>query len=561
MASETDHPLIPQLKQDLCDRKIGRRHFLRSATLLGLSASAATAFAAKVTGGSFVAPARAQTLPRGGTIKLGMRVQEITRPHALNWVQGANITMQVVETLTRTGQDNLTRPHLAARWEASPDLRTWTIHLRPEAKWHSGRPFLADDVVWNLRHILDPATGSSSIGLMKSYLLSDVKTGESNDDGTPKTRVAIWDANAIETVDDLTVRLNLKNPTIAIPEDLFFYCNAMLDPEENGQFGAGSNGTGAFELAEHEVGIRSVLRARGDAYYGDGPHVDELWFVDLGDDPNALVSAIAAQQVHGLYQLDGNLRPVVDRFDHVQIYEAVTASTCVVQMKVKEKPFDDPRVRLAMRYGIDPEQVLRVALQDLGLPAEHHFVCPIHPEYAPLPKMERDPTRARQLLAEAGYPDGIDVEMFGKPDPAWEPAGMQVMKEQYAEAGIRVKLNVVPSSQFWDLWDKVPLGFVEWAHRPLGFTVLSLGFRTGVPWNAPEYANPAFDALLTQAEGTLDVEERRKVMAKIQTIMQQDGPIAQPCWRAIMTPMHRSVQNFRMHPAYFFFGNELAIET
>jgi len=104
-------------------------------------------------------------------------------------------------------------------------------------------------------------------------------------------------------------------------------------------------------------------------------------------------------------------------------------------------------------------------------------------------------------------------------------------------------------------------GFVEWAHRPLGFMVLSLGFRSGVPWNPTMFADEEFDALLTKAEGTLDLEKRKAIMKQLEIIMQQRGPICQPVWHSILTGMDKRVQGFRMHPQYQFCGNELAIEA
>ena len=109
---------------------------------------------------------------------------------------------------------------------------------------------------------------------------------------------------------------------------------------------------------------------------------------------------------------------------------------------------------------------------------------------------------------------------------------MQAMVEQWKEAGIRVKINVMPSTQYWEVWTKVPFGFTTWAHRPLGVMSLALAYRTGVPWNESKYSNPEFDRLLTEAEGTLDVDARRELMAQLEKILQDDGPIVQPVWRA-----------------------------
>jgi peptide/nickel transport system substrate-binding protein len=103
------------------------------------------------------------------------------------------------------------------------------------------------------------------------------------------------------------------------------------------------------------------------------------------------------------------------------------------------------------------------------------------------------------------------------------------MVEQWKQAGIRVKINVMPSIQYWEVWRKVPFGFTTWAHRPLGLVGLALAYRTGVPWNESKYSNPEFDRLLTQAEGTIDVAARREIMAPLERMLQDGGPIVQPC--------------------------------
>jgi peptide/nickel transport system substrate-binding protein len=560
MNKNREHPYIATLRQQLVDRRIDRREFLRTATLLGMAAPAAYAFVGKVTGEQFVPQVRAQDMPEGGMVRVAMRVQEITHPHAHNWSQPAVITRQVCDTLTRTGQDNITRPHLLESWEASDDLKTWTLRLRPDVMWHSGRPLAADDVVWSLKHTLDPATGSSSVGLMKSYLLEEYDTGEKDDDGNPKMSTRLWHPDAIEKVDDKTVRLNLKLAQVAIPEHLFHYTNAILDPEEGGEFGPGSNGTGPFELVEHEVGVKSVLNAR-KGYWGPKPHLDTLMFVDLGDDPSAMIGALASKQIELVWDADVSQLEVLQALPHINVYQVGTAATAVVQMMITEKPYDDPKVRLAMRYGMDVHKCLELAMRGIGLPAEHHFVCPIHPDYAPLPEIPYDPEKAKALLAEAGHPDGIDIKIACKRDPAWELAAVQAMKEQWAAAGINADIDIMPSAAFWDNWDKVPLGFVAWGHRPLGFMVLSLGFRSGVPWNPTGFADEEFDNLLNKAEATLDIEKRKLVMAKLETIMQQRGPIAQPIWQGLMTAADKRVHGFKPHPSSFIFGEELAIES
>ena len=195
--------------------------------------------------------------------------------------------MPVCQRLTRVLADGTTRPDLCTSWEPSDDLRTWTIHL-PDIKWHNGRRFGADDVIWNIEHWLDPATGSIMMGL-QSYLTNT--TGEGDDQVT-----SIWDANAIEKVDDHTVRLNLKFAQVAIPEHFYHMPASMLDPEENGVFKVGSNGTGPFKMTEMTVYRFATYVANPD-WYGDGPYLDELRLVDVGEDSSAILAAFAAKQV------------------------------------------------------------------------------------------------------------------------------------------------------------------------------------------------------------------------------------------------------------------------
>jgi peptide/nickel transport system substrate-binding protein len=542
-----EHPYYAKLQEQLAEGRLDRREFVRYSALLGVSATAAYAFAGKLTGEDFAPRAQAQDMPQGGTVRIAMRVIDIKNPHTFSWVMDSNVVRQVCSYLSRTGADNITRPDLLESWEASDDLRTWTLTIRDGVTWHNGGTLNAEQVAWNLNHVLNPETGSSVLGLMQGYMMNDDATG-------------LWDSGAIEIVDDRTVRLNTKEPQVAVPEHLFHYPLLILDPSEDGVFGVGSNGYGAFNLVQHDVGEISVLQARDD-YWGDGPYLDTLEFHDLGDDPSAVIGALASKQVHGMYEGDIVQLDAFESMPHVTIYTANTAQTAVARGQVDQAPFDDPRVRKAMRLAIDTPAILDLAHRGLGAPGEHHHVSPIHPDYFELPFMTRDVDAAKALLAEAGHPDGIEIEIACKKDPAWELLAVQGMVEQWADAGITVNINVMPSAQFWEVWDKVPFGFTSWTHRPLGFMVLGLAYRSGVPWNESHYANPDFDAKLTAAEGVLDLEARSQLIGELEEIMQEDGPIVQPVWRAVYAAYDTRVKGYSMHPTDYIFANELAIES
>jgi peptide/nickel transport system substrate-binding protein len=218
-------------------------------------------------------------------------------------------------------------------------------------------------------------------------------------------------------------------------------------------------------------------------------------------------------------------------------------------------------VRQALRYATDTEAVLKAAHRSLGKPGEHHHVSPAHPEYANVGFLKRDVAKAKALLKDAGYPDGIDAEIVARPQPDWELLAVQTMVEQWKEAGIRVKINVMPSQQYWQNWTKVPFGFTTWAHRPLGTMVLGLAYRTGGAWNESNWSNKEFDTVLSEAEGYLDVEKRRGVMAKLEQIMLDDGPAVIPLWRAVFNYTDKKIKGYKIHPSIYIDAKDIWIET
>lgn len=556
MTKTREHRYLPKLQSDFAKGAVNRREFLRTATLLGMSAASAYAFAG--VDASLFSIASAQDKPKGGTLRISTTVYDVKSPAIASTTAHPLIYSQVVEYLAKTGADNVTRPHLLESWEPSGDLKTWTLKVRPGVNWHSGRAFNADDVIWNLTRLVSDETGSSMLGLMESYLLDSEETGETDPEGKKVIRHSLWSENALEKIDDMTVRMNLKSPQLAVPEHLAHFPAAMLYPEEEGVFGPGSVGTGAFTLKEINVSRNAVLEPV-EPYWGDGPYLERLEFIDLGGSEQANVNALISGQVDGAFQVLPDFFPLASQQPNLQVYEVTTADTSVVRMNLNHKPFDDARVRKAFRLAVDPVQASQVTFGPFSTPAEHHHVSPIHPEYAELPSMQRDVEQAKALLAEAGHPDGVDVELIIQQNPPHHLRNANALVEMWREAGIRAAIKVVPNPQYWDIWTTAPLGMTVWAHRPLGVMNLSLAYRSNGSWNESAFANPEFDRLLDQAESLPDPKERSAVMAQIETLMQEEGPIVQTYWRNLISFYDKKVVGFSMHPTYMLYANELAI--
>ena len=438
------HPAVPELANQLAKGEIDRREFLRTATLLGVSATAAYAMA----GAGNVPSARAATPKMGGNLRCSMQVQRMDDPATYDWTQMSNQTRPVLEYLTITGTDNITRPYLCERWEASDDLKTWTMHMRKGVKWSNGDEFTAADAAHNFKRWLDPKTGSSNIGLFSS-MVTATDTGKKDKKGKPIISKSMT-PGAVEVVDTHTLRLNLNRAELAVPENLYNYPTAIVHrrfEDEGGDLSKNPVGTGPYALKEFAVGEKAVLVKRNPKdYWGDEVYLDQITYVDHGDDPAAALAALASDQVDLIYEGFVEQLEVIGSLPNVHLFEAVTAQTGVARMQMDKKPFDDIRVRTAVRLCQDHQRLLDIAYRGKGSPAEDHHVAPVHPEYAKLPAQKQDYARAKKLLADAGYPNGIDLKIDCKKTPSWEPALAQALAEMCKPAGIRMQINVMPDA-------------------------------------------------------------------------------------------------------------------
>ena len=559
-----EHPLVDLARRQLAEGKSDRRDFLRNVTLLGVSAGAAYAMAGEILGEALVAPARAAEGDpvQGGILRVSMSVQEMADPSVFSWTEMSNQARHIVEYLTYTGPDNVTRPYLAESWEPSDDLRAWTFRLRQGVKWSNGDDFTAEDVLFNFQRWLNPATGSSNIGLFAG-LTEDYDTGQKNADGSPKMGQRER-PGAVEKVDDHTIRLNFLKPVLSVPENLYNYPTAIVhrDFEKNGKdLSKSPVGTGPYELAEFAVGQKCILKKRAGDYWGKdiadpymfGPiYLDEIHYYDHGAASTAQLAAFASGQVDAIYQFDIASYAMAESIPSSMIYEAKTAQTAGMRMKVTEKPFDDQRVRRAIQLCCDPAAYPTLIYQGRGLPGEHHHVAPVHPEYFALPPLKRDIEQSKKLLAEAGFANGLEISIdCGNTDGPWQQQVCELFQQQLAEAGIRLNINLMPEAQYWEIWDKTPFGITTWTHRPLGTMVLSLGFRSGVPWNESGFASKEFDAALDAAEALVDVEQRRAAMEKVEKILQDAAVTVQPVWPPKFFSASDKVQGMTAHPTQY----------
>ncbi len=547
---ENVHAYIPELEDQYLRGKVSRREFLRMATLLGVSVAGATTFLAscgtteEATQVPAATEAPAPSGPkRGGTIRGSMQVIRIDHPARYSWVYDSNVTRHLCEYLTLTDGLNVTHPYLLDKWVASDDLLTWELHLRKGVKWNNGDDFTADDVVFTMKQWLDPDVGSSILGLM-SYL----------------------QATGIEKVDDHLVKLHLDVAEIAVPEHLFHYPAQVMHRDFEGDIVAKPVGTGPFTLEEYSVGERAVLKARND-YWQNGadgkplPYIDEIIYIDQGEDQTAAVTAMRQGQIDHIYDVLPATWEALKDFDEVAVHPIGTARTRVLRYRVDKAPWTDPRVIKALNLCQDRQKIIDLAYFGEAVMGQDHHVAPgIHPEYAEVPTPEFDPERAKALLAEAGYPDGLDVELAVGTGWADVVAYAETLKQDAVAGGFNITLNTMPNSQYWDLWTEVDLGITPWTHRPLGTMVLNLAYTCDadgapVPWNETRWCDDEFQSLLTEANGTLDVEARRGIMKNLEEIQMERGSVGITYFFKTWIIMNKKFQDVQPHPTTYDLWN------
>ncbi|MFG6561276.1 MULTISPECIES: ABC transporter substrate-binding protein [unclassified Sulfitobacter] len=533
---------------------VSRREFLAIASAFG--ATSATAYGML----GMAAPARAAAhanLKEGGTVRMQMEVRALKDPRTYDWSQIANFSRGWLEYLAIWENDGTFTPGLLESWEINDDATEYTLNVRKGVTWNDGTAFTAQDVARNIEGWCDKSLeGNSMAGRFAT--LVDEESGKAIE-------------GAIEVVDDHTVKLTLPKSDITLIPGMADYPAAItpegFDPDtmlEN------PKGTGPYLPESLEVGVKSVLVKNPDhIWWGTevfgGPYIDRLEYIDYGTDPSAWIAAAEAEEVDAFYSMEGEYIDVMSTLDGWVENEIATAATIVIRPnQLAEidgmKPYEDKRVRNALQLAVDNAVLLELGYAGRGIVAENHHVGPMHPEYAEIEPPKTDPEAARALMEEAGMAD-YEHELFSI-DDAWRKDTTDAVAAQLRDAGIKVKRTILPGSTFWNDWVKYPFSSTNWNARPLGVQIWALAYRSGEAWNEFGYANPEFDALLSEALATADVEARREIMAKGEKMLQDDGVTIQPYWRSLYNHTREGLVGaahhigFEYHPARMAWAEE-----
>ncbi|MEM9220930.1 MAG: ABC transporter substrate-binding protein [Pseudomonadota bacterium] len=477
--------------------------------------------------------AKAATPKDGGTLKISHSTRIATlNPLTLSGPAEYPCIDMLYSGLTRIGADNLPRPDLAESWEADPDARGFTFKLRPGVTFHDGSPCTAEDVKATYERILDPDQAASARSVLDMI-------------------------ESIEAVDDVTVRFNLGIPYADFPFSTghanarILSRAALAGPPEALETQA--NGTGPFKLDSYDSAQVTRL-VKSDSYFQTGkPYLDAVEMHLFPD--------LAAETANFL---SGNMDVmlVVQQADYARIADSagveaqrVPSGRYVnVVMRYDVKPWDDVRVRKALALSVDRQLLVDIVLEGLGRPAYDNILSPEFQYAIDTPTVSYDPAAAKALLAEAGYPDGIDLTLGASNRPAIRAQVAVAIKQMAEPAGFRIEVETMPHDTYLaNVWRKGGFYMAYWGMQPTEDATFNLLLTSNASYEDTGWNSARFDELVEKGRATVDDGERAKIYAEAQQLILDEIPYVIPFFEDVLTASRDGVHEWSVAPVSRFY--------
>lgn len=412
-------------------------------------------------------------------------------------------------------------PRLASEWAMSEDGRTYTFTLHEGVSFHDGSPLTAQDVVWTFDRLRDPAAEYATASLYGNI-------------------------TAIEASGDLEVTFILTNPNPFFLYDLSD--NHALIIKDGTTEATDFNGTGPFVVDDYSPEDRITLSANPNYFVDGQPALANVEIIFFSDE-TAMVDALRGGQVDLVMRLSTPLFESLKEVDGIETVDIPTNGFDLVRLRADREPGSDPRVIQAMKLATDREAILELIQQGYGAVGNDSPIGPLYEAYFD-PSVQppaRDVAAARALLAEAGYPNGLNLTLHA-PNTGGRPDLATVLKEQWAEAGINIEISIEPEEVYYgeNGWLEVDLGITGWGSRPYPQFYLDTMLVTGAVWNESHFADAEFDALAATAGTSLDEAERVEAYAQIQALLAERGPVIIPYYFPVFGAISDQFTGFQL---------------
>jgi oligopeptide transport system substrate-binding protein len=473
-------------------------------------------------------------------------------PQEAQGVTEHHIIMAMIEGLVAPSIDDQSKvvPGMADRWEHNEDYSVWTFHIGEDRKWSNGDPVTAQDFVFSYKRML-----TSSFGAQYSENLFILKGAEEYYRG----KITDFDQVGVKALDPHTLRIELVGPTPYLLSLVQHDSWLPVNPKAILSFGNIDTRDSKWTRAENYIANgpfkmkswrpNDVIEVVRNPLYWDAANVklNGINFFSI-ENLNTAERAFQAGQLHKTDQVPldkvpyyRRTRPELIRIDP---YEGVY----FYRINIARKPLDNPKVRLALNLAVDRDAIVKNILREDQKPATG-YTPPGMGDYQPLDKMQYDPERARQLLAEAGYPNGKGFPKFTihfntlESHRAIAEAIQQMWKEE-------LNIDVGLENQEWKVYldtqnnKNYDISRSAWIGDFMDpVTFLSM-WTTGNGNNNTNWGNPKFDAFIEQAARTGDPKARLEILHQAEDLFLSEAPIVLVYWYTNAYLLQPSVQNW-----------------
>lgn len=446
------------------------------------------------------------------TVRIAQSLTHNTlNPAEATGLADASVMRVMYEGLLGFNENSELVPELATSWDVNDDATVLDFTLREGVTFHDGTPFDAEAAKAYYDWVLDP----DSSGARGRSLLSDI--------------------SSIEVTGPHALRITLKQPNGAFLFNLATSGARIASPasiEEYGdQIGRHPVGTGPFQFVSWEDG-QSITVEAYEGYWGGAPNVDQIEFLEVNNAATR-VAMLQSGEVQFSEDLPPQLIEAVDADPNLEVVASQSTTARILQLNTQHPPFDDVRVRQALNYAVDKDQLVNVVFRGYASPLRSPMPDPVF-GFAAQEPYTYDPERAKELLAEAGYPDGFEMKVLTFTGDEYRTAG-QVLQQMFAQIGVTLTLDqqergALVDQIFKPLEENPTEAALVGASTPTGdadrWLTVSFSRNSWPPAsnNWSFYDNPEIDSILQEARATSDQDKRAELYAQAQQIIWEDAP-------------------------------------
>ncbi|HLR34998.1 MAG TPA: glutathione ABC transporter substrate-binding protein [Tissierellales bacterium] len=448
-------------------------------------------------------------------------------PHGSNDQPSSRINSQIYNTLLDMDENMEIGPGLAESWKKIDD-ETWEFKLVEGVKFHNGEELKASDVKFTFERMMESSEVAHIVEALES----------------------------VETPDDYTVILKTEYPFGPLLAHLAHPASSILNEkavtEAGDDYGQKPVGTGPYKLENWESGD-SVTLVKFDDYFGEPAKTGKVIFQNIEEGNNRTIG-LESGELDIAYDIEPiDLQKVRDH-ESLELIEEPSLSTSYIGFNTEKEPFDDPLVRKALNYAVDVDEIIDVVIEGAG----HKAVSPINDDVfgfnSDLEGYEYDPEKAKELLKEAGYPDGFETTLWTNDNPV-RGRITEIVQAQLKEVGIKVEIDTLDWAAYLDRTaqgehEMFILGWVAvTGDADYGLYPLFHSSQHGGAGNRTFYTNKKVDKLLEKGKKSVDEDERLKAYHEAQEIIVDEAPQLFLYFQTQNAGLQNNVKGFKLHPA------------